>query len=83
MKLVNIQPRRNLITIRAPGSQVEAAASLLENLMDAKPELVLDIKEFEIDTDSLRDMGINLPTGFQVFNIPSEIRRVSGLMRSQ
>ncbi|MGC2696689.1 MAG: type II and III secretion system protein [Candidatus Angelobacter sp.] len=78
MKLVNIQPSRNLITIRAPREQVEAAASLLENLMDAKPELVLDIKEFEINTDNLRDMGINLPTGFQVFNIPSEIRRVLG-----
>ena len=78
MKLVSIQPGKNTITVRAPREQVEVAASLLDNLMDAKPELMLDVKEYEIDTDRLRDMGLNLPTSFQVFNIPSEIRRVLG-----
>jgi Flp pilus assembly secretin CpaC len=46
--------------------------------MDAKPELMLDVKEYEIDTDRLRDTGLSLPTSFQVFSIPSEIRRVLG-----
>jgi general secretion pathway protein D len=57
---------------------VEEAASLLDNLMDAKPEMMLEVAEYEIDTDRLRNMGLNLPTSFQVFNIPSEIRRVLG-----
>src|ERR1051326_2578088 len=78
MKLVSIQPTRNTITVRAPREQVEAAASLLDNLMDAKPELMIDVTEYEIDTDKLRNIGLNLPTSFQVFNIPSEIRRVLG-----
>ena len=78
MKLVSIQPGSNTITVRAPKEQVEAASSLLDNLMDAKPELILDVKEYEIDTDNLRDMGLDLPTSFTVFNIPSEIRRVLG-----
>lgn len=78
MKLVSIQPGKNTITVRAPREQVEAAASLLDNLMDAKPELVLDVKEYEINTDNLRAVGLNLPTSFQVFSIPSEIRRVLG-----
>jgi len=78
MKFVSIQPGQNTITVRAPKEQVEAAASMLDNLMDAKPEISLEVKEFEIDTDRTRDMGLNLPTSFQVFNIPSEIRRVLG-----
>jgi Flp pilus assembly secretin CpaC len=78
MKLVSIQPGKNTITVRAPREQVEAAASLLDSLMDAKPELVLDVKEYEIDTDRSRAMGLNLPTSFQIFSIPSEIRRVLG-----
>jgi general secretion pathway protein D len=78
MKLVSIQPGSNTITVRAPREQVEAASSLLDNLMDAKPELMIEVKEFEIDTDRLRDMGLNLPTSFTVFNVPSEIRRVLG-----
>ncbi|HZI58048.1 MAG TPA: type II and III secretion system protein, partial [Verrucomicrobiae bacterium] len=78
MKLVSIQPGKNTITVRAPREQVEAAASLLDSLMDAKPELMIDIKEYEIDTDNLREFGLNLPTSFQLFSIPSEIRKVLG-----
>jgi general secretion pathway protein D len=78
MKLVSIQPGSNTITVRAPKEQVEAASSLLDNLMDARPELMIEVKEYEIDTDNLRDMGLNLPTSFTVFNVPSEIRRVLG-----
>jgi general secretion pathway protein D len=78
MKLVSIHPSQNTITVRAPREQVEEAASLLDNLMDAKPEMSLEVTEYEIDTDRTRDMGLNLPTSFQVFNIPSEIRRVLG-----
>lgn len=78
MKMVSVQPAKNTITVRAPREQVEAAGSLLDNLMDARPELVLDVKEYEIDTDKLRDLGLDLPTSFQVFNIPSEIRKVLG-----
>ena len=78
MKFVSIQPSQNTITVRAPREQVEEAASLLDNLMDAKPEMSLEVTEYEIDTDRTRDMGLNLPTSFQVFNIPSEIRRVLG-----
>ena len=78
MKLISINPGSNTITVRAPREQVEAASSLLDNLMDAKPELMIDVKEFEIDTDNLRDMGLDLPTSFTVFNIPSEIRRALG-----
>jgi general secretion pathway protein D len=78
MKLVSVQPGKNTITVRAPREQVEAAGSLIDNLMDAKPELQIDVKEYEIDTDKLRSLGIALPTDFQVFNVPSEIRRVLG-----
>jgi general secretion pathway protein D len=78
MKLVTVQAAKNTITVRAPREQVEAVASLLDSLMDAKPELLIDVKEYEIDTDNLRNMGLTLPTSFQIFNIPSEIRKVLG-----
>jgi type II secretory pathway component GspD/PulD (secretin) len=78
MRLVSIQPSRNTITVRAPREQVEAVSSLLDNLMDAKPEFVVEVTEYEIDLDKLRNMGMTLPTSFQLFNIPSEIRRVLG-----
>ena len=78
LRLVSMEPGKNTITVRGPREQVEVASSLLANLMEAKPELTLDIKEFEIDTDNLTNIGTNFPTTFTVFNIPSEIRRVLG-----
>jgi type II secretory pathway component GspD/PulD (secretin) len=78
LRLVALEPGKNTITVRGPHAEVEIAASLLENLMEAKPELTIDVKEYEIDTDNLRDYGANLPTSFTVFNIPSEIRKVLG-----
>lgn len=78
MKFVSLETNRGTITIRAPREQAEAAASLLENLMDAKPEMLLDIQEIEFDSDRALQYGLNLPTDFTIFNIPSEIRRVLG-----
>jgi type II secretory pathway component GspD/PulD (secretin) len=57
---------------------VDAAAQVIDNLMDAKPELLLDVQEVELDTDKTTQYGLNLPNSFTVFNIPSEIRRVLG-----
>lgn len=78
LKFVAMQPNRNTITLRGPREDVEAGASLLDNLMDAKPEILMDITEYEFDTDKARKIGLNLPTDFQVFNIPSEIRKILG-----
>ena len=78
VKFVSVQPDKNTITVRAPKEKLEEIASLVDNLMDAKPEILLDIRAMEFDADRARRYGLNLPTDFTIFNIPSEIRRVLG-----
>jgi general secretion pathway protein D len=78
MKFISIQTGHNTITVRAPRTQIEAVSSLIESIMDAKPEIMLVLNEYEFDTDKLRKYGLDLPNDFTVFNIPSEIRRVLG-----
>jgi len=78
IKFVSSQPGKNTITVRAPREQVEAMASFIDNLMDVKPEVLLDIRAMEFDMDKARRYGLNLPTDFTIFNIPSEIKRVLG-----
>jgi general secretion pathway protein D len=77
-KFVSIQTGQNTITVRAPRAKIEAIASFIDSIMDAKPEILLVLNEFEFDADRLLNYGLNLPTDFTVFNIPSEIRRVLG-----
>lgn len=76
--LVSVEPGHNTITVRAPRATVEAAEDVIENLMYAKPEVMLDVQAMEFDTDKTTRFGLNLPTSFTVFNVPSEIRRVLG-----
>jgi tetratricopeptide (TPR) repeat protein len=78
MNLVSVDNGRNAIVVRGPREAVEAAASFIENIMDARPELMIDLQALEIDTSKAAQYGIALPTSFTVFNIPSEIRRVLG-----
>ncbi len=78
MTIVAVAPGHNTITVKAPRPTVEAAASMIDNVMDARPEMLLEVQEFEFDTDKTSSFGLNLPTSFQVFNIYSEIRRVLG-----
>lgn len=78
MTIVAVAPSRNTITVKAPRETVEAAALMIDNVMDGRPEMLLDVQEFEFDTDKTSTYGISLPTSFQVFNVYSEIRRVLG-----
>lgn len=76
--IVSVEPGHNTITVRAPRATVEAAEDVIENLMYARPEVMLDVQAMEFDTDKTSRFGLNLPTSFTVFNVPSEIRRVLG-----
>jgi general secretion pathway protein D len=78
VKIVSVEASRNTITVRAPRETVEAAASFIDNVMGARPEVMLDLQAFAYDTDKTSKYGLDLPTSFVVFNIPSEIRRVLG-----
>jgi general secretion pathway protein D len=78
MRFVIVEPGKNVISVRAPREKVAIASSLLDSLLDVRPEIMLEVNEYEIDSDNLRQYGLSLPTSFQVFNIPSEIRRVLG-----
>jgi type II secretory pathway component GspD/PulD (secretin) len=78
MRFISLQANRNTITVRAPRTQIAAVTSMLESLMEAKPEILIEVQEFEYDTDKAATYGMELPSSFTIFNVPSEIRRVLG-----
>ena len=71
MRFINPQPNRSAIVVRAPQAMLDAATTFLERLEQAKPQVLLDIKVFEIDHTYLRNLGLNLPAQFTMFNIPA------------
>lgn len=78
VRFTAIQQSKNIIQVRAPKDQLQTINELFDSLVQARPEIMVEIKAYEIDYDKLRDYGLSLPTSFTIFNVFSEIRKVLG-----
>lgn len=69
IRFVQQDATESTITIRAPLPVVEAASQLIESLAGGRPQLMLDVRVYQISSSLVRQMGTQLPTNFNVFNI--------------
>jgi len=78
VRLVSVVAAKNIITVRAPKQEMAAVSAMLDDMVQGRPEILLDIKAYELSYDKLRQMGLALQKNFQIFNVFSEIYRVLG-----
>ena len=71
VRFVTQQPQSGLLAMRAPVGVLDAVTKLLENLGTMRPQVMLDIRVFQIDHQLTRDMGMHIPDNFNLFNIPA------------
>jgi len=71
MRFINLQPNRGTIVVRAPQNMLDAATRFLENFDQSRPQVLLDVKVYEVDHTYLRTFGLDLPAQFTMFNIPA------------
>ena len=60
---------QSTITIRAPQPVVEAASQLVESLVGGRPQVMLDVRVYQVSSSLARQMGVQWPTQFTMFNI--------------
>ena len=77
LRFVTQDPAENSLVIRAPQPVLEAATQLLENIVQARPEVLLDVRVYQISQSLMRQLGTNLPTQFTLFNISPQL--IAGL----
>jgi len=65
------------IIVRAPQPILDAATQVLENVVQGRPEVLLDVRVYQISQSLLRQLGANLPTQFTLFNISPQL--IAGL----
>jgi len=66
----SVNASKNLITVRAPQTTLDAATTFLEQLSTSgPPQVMLDVQVFEIDHSLLRNLGTQLPIQFQMFSL--------------
>jgi len=71
IRFIALHPAQNLIQVRGPKNLLDAASRLIEDTAQRRPQVMLEIKAYEINSNLLREMGVSLPLQFRIFNIPA------------
>lgn len=59
------------LVVRAPQNTLDAATHFLESLDSARPQVMLDVKVYQISHTFMRNLGVYIPNTFNLFNIPA------------
>ncbi len=69
-KFVSLNAGASTITLRGPRVALEAATQFLGQLNSPRPEVMLDVKVFQVSHSYMRNIGLHVPNSFNLFNIP-------------
>ena len=59
------------LVVRAPQNTLDAATHFLESLDSSRPQVMLDVKVYQISHTFMRSLGVHIPYTFNLFNIPA------------
>jgi len=59
------------IIVRAPVPVLDGVTQMLENMEKLRPQIMLDVKVYQIDHQLTRNMGVHIPNQFTMFNVPA------------
>jgi general secretion pathway protein D len=69
-KFASLNTASSTITLRGPKAALEAATQFLGQLNSPRPEVMLDLKVFQVSHTYMRNIGLHVPNNFNLFNIP-------------
>ncbi|HMB82887.1 MAG TPA: type II and III secretion system protein [Terriglobales bacterium] len=69
-KFASLNAASSTITLRGPQATLEAATQFLGQLNSPRPEVMLDLKVFQVSHTYARNIGLHVPNQFHLFNIP-------------
>jgi hypothetical protein len=71
LHFVSLGQTADKLEIRGPRPAVEACTKLMEQLGNERPQVVLDIRVFQISHQLTRNIGLHIPNTFNMYNIPA------------
>ena len=74
---IQADPGQSAITVRAPRFTVDAVSAFLNSMGLARPQVMLDIRVYNVSHTLMHSLGLNTPTQFQMINVSSAL--LSGL----
>lgn len=71
LRFVSPGQAANTVEVRAPQAIIEACTKLMAQLTGQRPQVMIDIRVFQIDHQLARNIGVHIPNTFTMFNIPA------------
>ena len=71
LRFVTSGQTSDTVEVRGPQPTVEACSRLLEQLSNDRPQVMLDVRVFQISHQLTRNIGLHIPNTFNLFNIPA------------
>jgi Flp pilus assembly secretin CpaC len=59
------------VEVRGPAPMLEACARLLEQLSNERPQVMIDLRVYQINHQLTRNIGVHIPNTFNMYNIPA------------
>ena len=59
------------VEVRAPAPILAACAKLLAQLSNDRPQVMLDVRIYQINHQLMRNIGVHIPNTFNMYNIPA------------
>ena len=77
-RFVSLNAAASTITLRGQQGTLDAATQFLGQLDSSRPEVMLDVKVYQVDHSYTRNIGLHIPNEFKLFNIPASALAVLG-----
>jgi general secretion pathway protein D len=71
-----VQDSAGTITLRAPPAILSAVNRTFADLLDARSEVLLDVRILQVATTKTMNIGVQTPQTVTLFNVPSELNSV-------
>jgi general secretion pathway protein D len=71
LRFVSPGQTANTVEVRGPQAIIEACTKLMAQLSAGRPQVLLDVRVYQIDHQLARDIGVHVPNTFNMFNIPA------------
>lgn len=71
LKFVSSGQSADTVEVRGPQAAVDACATLLEQLSRERPQVMFDVRVYQISHQLARNIGMHIPNTFTLHNIPA------------
>lgn len=76
VRQVSVKADNGTLTIRAPEATLRAVNATLSRLYLPKPNVVLDVRIYQVTQNRQQTLGVSFPQTFSVFNVTSELNKL-------